>query len=190
MVTPTDIWVKNSEVFFKSIIKIINEKTVIYNYEVHVEMLFIRRLFVDWIYASSTSFSELRKYVVFKSALTDYLKSFLVNKDNCPKFLLIYKDFNVFMLSHGDYFLDIYWDCRIRFIKKSYRLIVFSIISVFLFYKWRKKRNDSIRHWMNYNTRRKKKKFDIDMSSFDNLVLNEAQKYGAEYREKIYSYTL
>jgi len=194
MSNTTDIWLKNSEIFFKSIINIISEKSVIYNYEVHVEMLFIRRLFVDWIVASNNNFTGIRKYVQFKSSLVDHFKSFSVDNDTYfgPKYVIIFKDFDVFMSNHGDYFLDIYHSCVVdcrKNINFVHKMFIFSIVSVVLFYKWRKKRNDSIRHWMSYNNRRKKK-FNVDMSSFDNLVLNEAKKYGIRYKEKITRYTL
>jgi len=42
-----DIWLKNIKKFSTLIIKIIDEKSIIYSADVHIEMLFVRRLFVD-----------------------------------------------------------------------------------------------------------------------------------------------
>jgi hypothetical protein len=42
-----NIWLKNIKKFSILIIKIIDEKSIIYSTDVHVEMLFVRRLFVD-----------------------------------------------------------------------------------------------------------------------------------------------
>jgi len=183
-------WLNNVEKFPNLIIKIIGEKSIVYNFDVHIEMLFVRRLFVDWIKANS-NFFELRKYVSFKVSLTNHIKllsnqDYFLNSNN----YIVWRDFDAFMQSHGDYFLDIYESC-INIPKKNYKhkLFIFSVVSIALFYKWRKRRNDSIRHWNNYNNRRKKK-FNVDLSSFDNLILNEAKKYGRRYRQKITRYTL
>ena len=187
-----NIWLKNIKKFSTLIIKIIDEKSIIYSTDVHIEMLFVRRLFVDWIKANN-NFFELRKYVSFKLSYLNYIKS-LGDKQQLfesDKFFIVWKDFNIFMQSHGDYFLDIYESCmKIKKINNDmHKLLVYSIVSVVLFYKWRKRRNDSIRHWNNYNNRRKKK-FNVDLSSFDSLILNEAKKYGRRYRQKITRYTL
>ena len=185
-----DIWLKNIKKFSTLIIKIIDEKSIIYSADVHIEMLFVRRLFVDWIKANN-NFLELRKYVSFKLSYLNYIKLGDQQLLDSNKFFIIWKDFNIFMESHGDYFLDIYESCmKIKKINNNVnKLLIYSIVSVVLFYKWRKRRNDSIRHWNNYNNRRKKK-FNVDLSSFDSLILNEAKKYGRRYRQKITRYTL
>jgi len=184
-------WLRNCGYFFLYIIWHIDEKSIILNKNIHTEMLFIRRLFLDWIKANATIY-DMRKYVSFKLLLLDFLKS--LNNVNLSKihFLSIWNDFNIFIQSHGDYFLDIYKYCMKKKLKRiiyKHRLVIFSIISVFLFYKWRKKRNDSIRHWLNYNSRRKKN-INIDVALFNKLVLNEAKKYGDRYRQKIDVYTI
>ena len=154
-----NIWFKNIKKFSTLIIKIIDEKSIIYSVDVHVEMLFVRRLFVDWIKANK-NFFELRKYMSFKLSYLNYIKSLgdqqhLFESD---RFFIIWKDFNMFMQTHGDYFLDIHYSCmKIKKIDNNvHKLLIYSIVSIVLFYKWRKRRNDSIRHWNNYNNRRKK----------------------------------
>jgi len=186
------LFIKNGSCFNKRIINIIHERVIIYNNDVHAEMLFVRRLCVDWIQAN-IHFSDMRKYIVFKSSLVEFLSSHENKSYLNLKFINVWKDFNIFIENHSDFFLDIYESSVVNNfhnINYKHRLFIFSIVCVVLFYKWRKKRNNAIRHWLNYDSRRKKsKKFDIDVSSFDNFILNEARKYGEEYREKITEYT-
>lgn len=184
-------WLKNSEYFFKHIINIVNEKSIVCNKAVHTEMLYVRRLFVDWIKAN-VNMSDMHNYVSFKMLLLDYSKSNNDNKLSKTIYYVIWKDFNLFLESHSDYLLDIYKDCMKKNYKKfiyKHKLIFFSIISVFLFFKWKKKRNDSIRHWFNYNNRRKKN-INIDIALFNKLILNEAKIYGERYRQKIEGYII
>jgi len=183
------LFIKNSRRFYKRINNIINERVIVYNKDVHTEMLFVRRLCVDWIQAN-INLSDMPKYIIFKFSFLKILDSNENKFYSNFKFVSVWKDFNIFIRNHGDFFLDIYESSVANSnIIYKHRLFMFSVICVILFYKWRKKRNDAIRHWLNYKSRRKKKKFDIDISSFDNFILNEARKYGDEYREKITEYT-
>jgi hypothetical protein len=115
----------------------------------------------------------LKKYQAFNFLLFKHVKS--LPKDNLSFNYLILNDFKVFLKNHNQFLKDVFSDCMAdnRHLLKMHKLLIFSIVCVNLFYKWRKKRNDSKRSWFNYDNRRKKP-YKVNMAYFDNIMLNEA----------------
>jgi len=164
-----DIWLKNVDNYYNCRYK---KNAIIGESIVNSEFLFVRRLFIDWI-ISNESFSNLKRYRAFYYAFFKHIKA--IPKDNLSFNYIIFKDFKIFLKRHNQFLKDIYFNCKKKkHLYKTHKLIIFSIICVDLFYKWRKKCNDSKRSWFGYDNRRKKPS-NINMVYFDNIMLNEAE---------------
>jgi len=138
------------------------------------EFFFIRRLFIDWI-KSKKDFYNLKKYQSFKSVLKKHIKS--MPNDDLKVYFTLWIDFQLFLKNHREFLSDIYDDCvEDNPSSGLLAIMVFSMISVNFFYKWRKKRNDSKRSWYGYDNRRKKPS-NIQKVFFDNIILDEARSY-------------
>ena len=168
-----NVWLKNVNKYFKYQ-SYSQKKSLIGNAKIYGEFLFVRRLFVDWIIAHQ-DFYNLKKYQSFKSILKKHIKS--LPKESLTIHFIIWLDFQAFLKNHNELLGDIYQDCMCdKSFSKSFNIMVFSMISVDFFYKWRRKRNNSKRSWFGYDNRRKKPS-NISMSYFDNIILDEARYY-------------
>jgi len=178
-----NIFLKNIDSYYSY--KISN-KVVIGNSKVNSEFLYIRRLFIDWL-NSSKNFYYLKKYQSFKSTFSKYLTS-LQDQDKLNNNFVIWKDFQIFLKNHNQFLTDVYRDLykSYRCYSKTFILLNFSILCVNFFYKWRQKRNDSMRSWFSYDNRRKKA-FKINMAYFSNIMLKEAEY--SRYRSHLHDGT-
>jgi hypothetical protein len=170
------IWMNNLE-NFKQLVKNKKRKPYIIfgNESIHCQMIFIRRLFVDWLNVHKNN-SDLLRYSLFKRSLKKYIKK---NELSSDIFVQLWIDFNNFLIRHADFVLEIYDYCMYSYtnrrLNKFIKLYIFSIICVNSFFKWRKKRNDMIRKWIHYDKKRKKK-FNYNFSDTNaSTILNEAK---------------
>jgi hypothetical protein len=173
------VWLSNvNKLYIKRRISKKQKKNILgNNILLDSEMIFVRRLIIDWIVAS-LYFPGLRRYSAFKSLLLNHIKTFNLNDIYYDLFVDIHKFFQF----HGDYLLDVFESYLFYPIpmRSKYKFLFFSVVCVELFYKWRKLRNDSYRRWANYNNRRKKA-IKISKSSFDNIMLPKAERYRKMY---------
>jgi len=165
-----NIWMNNINKLYS--VNSGKKKSIVGNIVTHNEIVYVRRLFVDWIIANE-NFLNLREYQSHKSILSKHIK---VANDNKNNYFLLWIDFQKFLKYHGEFLLDVYSDMDNKNLSRFVKLVIFSIVAVNFFYKWRKMRNDSIRKWYGYDNRRKKAS-NVGMIYFDNLVLNEAKSY-------------
>ena len=94
----------------------------------------------------------------------------------------------MFLKNHNQFLKDVYRDLSKSFRRysKTFILLNFSILCVNFFYKWRQKRNDSMRSWFSYDNRRKKA-FKINIAYFSNIMLKEAEY--SRYRSHLHDGT-